>query len=1133
MGYAVRSSGAGGAVGAGLGTVLGAVIGAVVFGWLSGDMRATVGAVLGAGLGVLLGGIVRLPQSDAGLATVESDYRGQVGLGIHVTDPRRFEQVREAVRETDPIDVQAVPGDVTTVGEPQPSAPSSRGTTRPATGLATTRPARSHADPASTETLAGIGARGARPAPAAAAGPPGAVRRGGDRTVRRGRGRWAGTPGSSPAERTRAGPAADAAQPPWPALAAVLALGAALGAGHRRPPQPPLTGRAGGASGPHRRPLGPVSRKESLNISRPAFEVRPSMPAMAAASPLSDLPSGLRRALARADAGKTLDVDEATLLLGARGAALTALCATAARIRDAAHGDRITYSRKVFVPLTHLCRDTCGYCTFAWPPKGDVPAFLSAQQVLHIARAGAAAGCKEALFTLGDKPEERYPAAREWLEARGYATTLEYLRAVAITVIEETGLLPHLNPGVLTWTDLAALKPVSASMGLMLESASRRLLAKGGPHHNAPDKDPAARLRTLEDAGRSAVPFTSGILIGIGETDRERAEALFALRDVARRYGHLQEVIVQNFRAKPDTAMRHHPEPDADELLAAVAVARVLLPTRVHLQAPPNLSPDDVERIVGAGIDDWGGVSPVTPDHVNPERPWPHLDELGARTAATGHRLVERLCVHPEFVRRPDPWLSGRMRGPVLALADPEGLAVAGRSPRGIAWQDPDTLVGPTGDDQRWRDAVAGQGVTALQRDSALRDDAAAVYGDSELIAAHVLAGGPRRSREVTQRSAIRPEVAAVLRRAEAGTAPDEAETLLLFDTAGPELAALCAVADAVRAERVGDVVTYVVNRNINFTNICYTGCRFCAFAQRRDDPDAYFLSLEQVADRAEQAWQQGATEVCMQGGIHPDLGGEYYFELVRAVKERVPGIHVHAFSPMEVVNGATRLGVSVRDFLVRARDAGLGTIPGTAAEILDDEVRWVLTKGKLPADAWVDVVTAAHEVGLRSSATMMFGHVDEPRHWAAHLHLLRRLQRRNLDRGLAGFTEFVPLPFVHRQAPIYLAGLARPGPDFDDTVRVHAVARLALQGVIDNVQLSWVKVGLERAAALLRAGANDLGGTLMEETISRMAGADHGVRQDPETLREVARSAGRVPAERTTDYARVEPDGIRYLLRR
>ena len=844
---------------------------------------------------------------------------------------------------------------------------------------------------------------------------------------------------------------------------------------------------------------------------------------------LNDLPNGLRRALARADAGKTLDVDEATLLLSARGPALRALTSTAARIRDAAFGSRVTYSRKVFIPLTHLCRDSCGYCTFAWPPKGDLPAYMSPEQVLAIARAGAEAGCKEALFTLGDRPEQRYPAAREWLDARGYTSTLEYLRAVAILVIEETGLIPHLNPGVMSWAEMSTLKHASGSMGLMLESVSPRLLQKGLPHFNAPDKDPAVRLRMLEDAGRLSIPFTTGLLIGIGETDRERVETLLAIRSATQRYGHIQEVIVQNFRAKPDTAMRDHPEPSAEELVATIAVARLLLPTRVHLQAPPNLSPDAIDDILGAGIDDWGGVSPVTPDHVNPERPWPHLDDLSACTAAAGHELVERLCIYPEFVAKPDPWIAGRMRGPVLAVANASGLA-ADTAPKGHPWQDADGADAPrTGDDDRWRVAAAGDGVTSLRRETTLRGDAEDVYGDTAEVAR--ASSAEKEAVPLRLRSVIRPEVAEVLRAAERGAPPTVEQATLLFEATGPELEALRATADAVRIRRSGDVVTYVVNRNINFTNICYTGCRFCAFAQRRDDPDAYFLSLQQVADRAEEAWQAGATEVCMQGGIHPDLGGEYYFELLRAVKERVPDIHVHAFSPMEVVNGATRLGISIREFLTEAKAAGLDTIPGTAAEILDDDIRWVLTKGKLPADAWVDVVLTAHSVGVRSSSTMMFGHVDHPRHWAAHLGLLRELQQRNVDAGHLGFTEFVPLPFVHRQSPIYLAGVARPGPGFDDVVRVHAVARLMLQGLIDNVQLSWVKVGLEAALDLLRAGANDLGGTLMDETISRMAGSDHGVRQDPESLRAVARAAGRIPAERTTDYGRVAPDGIRYRI--
>ncbi|HUH06731.1 MAG TPA: bifunctional FO biosynthesis protein CofGH [Egibacteraceae bacterium] len=850
-----------------------------------------------------------------------------------------------------------------------------------------------------------------------------------------------------------------------------------------------------------------------------------------------DLASGLRRALARAEGGKTLTADEATWLLSARGTALQRLMTAAARVRDQAFGSQVTYSRKVFIPLTHLCRDTCGYCTFAWPPKGDLPAYLSPEEVLDIARAGQAAGCKEALFTLGDRPEERYPAARDWLAARGYATTLEYLRSVAIAVIEETGLIPHLNPGVMSWAEMASLKQVSGSMGLMLESASPRLLERGQAHWNCPDKDPSVRLGVIEDAGRLSIPFTSGILIGIGETAKERAEALLALAAASKRYGHVQEVIVQNFRAKRDTAMRAAPEPGIDELLACVAVARLLLPTRVHLQAPPNLSPAQYGAIIGAGIDDWGGVSPVTPDHVNPEMAWPAIDELAKVTAAHGGELVERLCVYPEYVRRADPWLAGRMRGPVRALAAPDGLAVTAAKPSGQVWQDPVGMVG-AGDDARWLGAQAGQGVAALRRGTELRADAEAVYGDSALIAAESLslrgaappsasASDSAHASAAPARSAVRPEIRRILSAAEAGEPPDEEAAAALLEVDGVELQALVELADAVRADRAGDVVTYVVNRNINFTNICYTGCRFCAFAQRRDDPDAYFLSLEQVADRAEQAWEYGATEVCMQGGIHPDLGGDYYFKLIAAVKARVPEIHIHALSPMEIANGAARLGISVREFLTQAKSAGLDTIPGTAAEILDDDVRWVLTKGKLPAAGWIDVVTTAHDLGIRSSSTMMYGHVDSPRHWAAHIHLLRRLQEQT-----GGFTEFVPLPFVHRQSPIYLAGLARPGPTLEETIRVHAVARLVLQGAIDNIQLSWVKLGLSGAAILLGAGVNDLGGTLMEETISRMAGADHGVRQDPETLRAIAEAAGRQPAERNTDYSRIEPAGIRYRVK-
>ena len=844
------------------------------------------------------------------------------------------------------------------------------------------------------------------------------------------------------------------------------------------------------------------------------------------------------RALHRAEEGRSLTRDEAAALMTSRDDDLERLLATASRIRDAAPWyaqgavgrapdgrQRVTYSRKVFVPLTHLCRDACGYCTFAWPPKKDMPAFLSPEQVIDIARRGQQAGCKEVLFTLGDKPEERYPAARGWLDARGYDTTLEYLRAVAIQVIEETGLLPHLNPGVMSWSDLATLKQVAPSMGIMLETTSRRLLERGQAHFGAPDKDPAVRLATLEDAGRLSVPFTSGLLIGIGETLTERVDTLLALRDVNRRYGHVQEVIVQNFRAKPDTAMRAHPEPTFEDLLATVATARVVLGPTVHLQAPPNLSPGTYPAILRAGIDDWGGISPVTPDHVNPEAPWPQLAELATRSEAEGFVLTERLCAYPEYATRPDPWLAGRMRAPVAALATAEGLARPAAVPQPQRWQDPEVVsVELTGAMAAVIDGD-GSGTSAADgrnaRSAAAEDDLhRAVYGDLHVIADGVLAANAPRV-EGPARSHIRPEVAAALARAQRGVVLDDAEALLLFDTTGVELEALAAAADEIRADRVGDTVTYVVNRNLNFTNVCYTGCRFCAFAQRRDDPDAYNLSLDQIADRVQEAWEAGATEVCMQGGIHPDLPGDYYFAVLDAVKARVPGIHVHAFSPMEVVNGATRMGISVREWLTEARDRGLGSVPGTAAEILDDEVRWVLTKGKLPTAQWIEVITTAHDLGVPTTSTMMYGHVDEPRHWVAHIKLLRRLHEQT-----GGFTEFVPLPFVHQLAPIYLAGVARPGSTFEDDRRVHAIARLLLAGAIDNIQLSWVKIGLERAVTLLQGGCNDLGGTLMEETISRMAGSQHGVRQTPESLRATAAAAGRPAAQRTTTYDRVEPTG-------
>jgi FO synthase len=826
--------------------------------------------------------------------------------------------------------------------------------------------------------------------------------------------------------------------------------------------------------------------------------------------------SALRRALRRATDSATLDVTEAAVLLHARGADLDRLCAAASRVRDAglAAAGRpgvVTYSRKVFVPLTRLCRDRCHYCTFVTVPGRLASPYLSPDEVLSIARQGAAMGCKEALFTLGDRPEERWPVAREWLEAHGYGDTLSYVRAMAIRVLEETGLLPHLNPGVMSWQELQRLKPVAPSMGMMLETTAERLWSEpGGPHYGSADKQPAVRLRVLTDAGRLTIPFTTGILIGIGETLAERVESLFAIRKIARQYGSVQEVIIQNFRAKPHTAMRGRPDAELDDLAATIAVARLLLGPGARIQAPPNLVEGQYGLMLQAGIDDWGGVSPLTPDHVNPERPWPQVDELAERTAAAGFTLRERLTVYPEYVLHGEPWLDPRVQPHVAALAEPgSGLAVEGRQPEGVPWQEPDGGLAAAG---------AGQGRTDLHtsidtvgRTGDRRTDFDEVYGDwSELRANGLGAATPPPRLDAEVRAALR-------HAADDPAGITEAQALALFDADGVALDALCALADDIRRDTVGDAVTYVVNRNINFTNVCYTGCRFCAFAQRRTDADAYTLSLEQVGDRAAEAWRVGATEVCMQGGIHPDLPGTAYFDLAREVKRRAPEMHVHAFSPMEVVNGAARADMSIRDWLAAARDAGLDSIPGTAAEILDDDVRWVLTKGKLPAATWVEVVTTAHALGLRSSSTMMYGHVDNPSHWVAHLRLLARLQDET-----GGFTEFVGLPFVHHNAPVYLAGIARPGPTMRENRAVHAMARLLLHGRIDNVQCSWVKLGDDGCRILLQGGVNDLGGTLMEETISRMAGSQHGSRKSVAEIEAVAAPLGRPVRQRTTMYGEV-----------
>ncbi|MDX1514635.1 MAG: 5-amino-6-(D-ribitylamino)uracil--L-tyrosine 4-hydroxyphenyl transferase CofH, partial [Gammaproteobacteria bacterium] len=732
-----------------------------------------------------------------------------------------------------------------------------------------------------------------------------------------------------------------------------------------------------------------------------------------------------------------------------QGADVGELMATAAMIRDRGHGSVISYSRKVFIPLTRLCRDVCHYCTFARPPRHGTQAYLTLEEILDIARAGAAAGCREALFTLGDKPELRYRVARDELNALGYESTVAYLADCARRVFEETGLLPHANPGVLDQDDVAALREVCVSQGLMLESVSNRLCRKGGPHYRSPDKVPAKRLDTIRLAGELRVPFTSGILIGIGETRAERIDSLIALRRLHEQHGHLQELIIQNFRPKPKTPMANHPAAPLEELLWTVAVARLLFGPEMNIQAPPNLNAGGLHRLVAAGINDWGGVSPVTPDHVNPEAPWPHLDVLRRETEATGKTLVDRLAVYPAYVRDDERWLAARFRTPVRRVVDAAGY------PRMDPW-------------------FAGQDVSPPGRE---------------------LSSGPVPSARASDSTLQR-----IVDRALTGRAPDEAEVVRLFSARGRDFEALCRAADRLRGELVGDDVTYVVNRNINYTNICYFHCGFCAFSKGRKSNDLrgspYDLDLVEIQRRVTEARARGATEVCMQGGIHPGYTGQTYIDICRAVKQAVPDMHVHAFSPLEVWQGAATLGIPPADFLARLARAGLGSLPGTAAEVLDDEVRAVLCPDKIKTDQWFEIMKTAHETGLRSTATIMFGHVDGYVHWARHL--LRVLELQKLTRG---FTEFVPLPFVHMQAPIYLRGVARKGPSFRESVLMHAVARLVFHEHIPNIQASWVKLGPIGLKRCLAAGANDVGGSLMNETITRSAGAAHGQEMPPERL--------------------------------
>jgi FO synthase len=777
----------------------------------------------------------------------------------------------------------------------------------------------------------------------------------------------------------------------------------------------------------------------------------------------------------------------------------TELLARARDIRDARWGNRVTFSPKVFIPLTMLCRDKCGYCTFAQPPQHLDAPYLGPDEVLSIARAGAAHGCHEALFTLGERPELRYPDAERWLAAHGrdahdghdgHDGTVGYLAEMCRAVRDVTGLLPHANAGALYRDELAILRQVSASQGMMIESLRDDLAA----HRGAPDKDPGRRLATLELAGELAIPFTTGILVGIGEDETDRITALEAIAASHRRHGHVQEVIVQNFLPKPRTAMsRHEPCPE-DDYLRAIALARIVLPPQVHLQAPPNLS-DDFAALLDAGIDDWGGVSPVTADHVNPERPWPAVDLLREATEARGHTLAPRLTLYPEFALDPERWLASGMRFAVLDRSDAEGL---GRDDPGAVFPQRSEFV-----------ADVGTGAEV----SLVGDRSTAWYSGFPAQPAHLLGTGD-------DGEGLAGAVAEVLSGVRQGQEPGLDELVTLFRARGPEVAAIARLADDLRRRTVGDTVTFVRNRNINYTNVCTFKCRFCGFSKGplslnlRGTP--YLLTLEDIAERVREAWGLGATEVCLQGGIHPSFDGDYYIDVCSAVKDAAPDIHVHGFTALEVTEGARRLGEPLETYLRRLVDAGLRSLPGTAAEILDDPVRATLCPDKINTEEWLECHRVAHRVGLRSNITIMFGAVEQPESWARHL-----LVTRDLQRETGGFTEFVGLPYVHMASPLYLQKDARRGPTFRETLLMHAVARIAYHGLIDNVQVSWVKIGVEAARQLLQAGCNDLGGTLMDENISRAAGAAHGQHLTPEEFGELVEPLGRHLQERTTTYGR------------
>ena len=770
--------------------------------------------------------------------------------------------------------------------------------------------------------------------------------------------------------------------------------------------------------------------------------------------------------LDKINTSSSLSRDEA---LGLADVADTAaLCKIAREMRNDYFGNNVTYSKKIFLPLTYLCRDVCHYCTFAKTPRRIDNPSRSGDEVLSLCDQGANLGCQEALFTLGEKPELRYKAAREALATLGFETTLEYVGHVAEKVLKETGVLPHINAGNLTEQEITYLRKVSGSMGIMLESASKRLCEKGMPHYGSPDKVPEVRIHTMELAGKQHVPFTTGILIGIGETRLERIESLLAIRDVHNTHGHIQEIIIQNFRAKPDTKMRSAPEPDLNELLWTIAVSRLIFGPDMSVQAPPNLSPGVLPQLVNAGINDWGGVSPLTPDHVNPEAPWPHLENLARETEAAGKFLEQRLTIYPKYIKEYSKWVDDKVAPTVFNLSDASGFA---------------------------------------KRDPWIPGERSPIPSlDKELL-----------QKSVTKNS-VSAEVRSILENIQKTAQPKIAELAKLFECRGADFSYVTRAADDLRKKYNGDDVTYVVNRNINYTNVCYFKCQFCAFSKGKASENLrgkpYDISAEEIARRCEEAWSRGATEVCMQGGIHPDYTGQTYLDILSTVRTAVPQLHIHAFSPLEVWQGAETLGISLREFLEHLKAAGLSTLPGTAAEILDDEVRKSLCPDKINTSQWLEVMKTAHQVGFKTTATIMYGHIESPIHWSNHLTAIRELQQQT-----GGFTEFVPLPYVPMEAPMYLKGKSRRGPSFREAILMHSISRIAFEGLINNIQTSWVKMGRDGVRACLNAGANDIGGTLMNESITRAAGADHGQEWHPADLEEAILTMERNPKMRTTNY--------------